>query len=506
MAMSTSYRLPFSIAFGLALAAPVHAEEEGETSNPALGLDPATPQSASLPGGTAPTVIPPPGDVHDFRFDFHGMFTAPLRIGLNTRKDPAEGQSETVLHAPPVVPDDLETWSHTGVVPTPYAQLNFSYGSSVVTGTASLVARVPNVASGYFDPPSQLGINDLFLTVNPELGGNEYKFALNIGAFSNRYGSAGEYDEGRYGTPFIARVNGVGENIVGKFALGDFALLVEQGIQGQSSKAPIDIVPDVSNDHADPSVGSSFASHVHLGVGYKGAVTLGGHYLVAWTQDDRATKLEPDGSLDIIGADLRLTLGRFGHLYGAFSKVNAEYVGSVGRIVEVLNTRGGPGLIENYLGAASNGNGGLNILGFQYDLSIGRLVSYPVPFYGDGPDLYVSLFGAYANVESDDPFYDGVSKLKVGGEGTYSLLPWLAVSARYDRVAPNTDNDRYSFAVVSPRVIFRTGWQARDQVVLGYSHWFNGTLTTVRTGFPPRENITVIPDEDMVSLSANMWW
>jgi hypothetical protein len=133
-------------------------------------------------------------------------------------------------------------------------------------------------------------------------------------------------------------------------------------------------------------------------------------------------------------------------------------------------------------------------------------VSYPVPFYGDGPDLYFSAFGAYAGVESDDPFYDGGSKFKVGGEGTYSLLPWLAVSARYDRVAPNSESDRYSFAVLSPRIIFRTGWQARDQVVLGYSHWFNGTFTTVRAGFPPREDVTVVPDEDMVSLSASMWW
>jgi hypothetical protein len=73
-------------------------------------------------------------------------------------------------------------------------------------------------------------------------------------------------------------------------------------------------------------------------------------------------------------------------------------------------------------------------------------------------------------------------------------------------VNPNSDDKRKSFAVLSPRVILRTGWQARDQVVLQYSHWFNGSHTTVRGGYPPREDVTIVPDEDVISLSANMWW
>jgi hypothetical protein len=73
-------------------------------------------------------------------------------------------------------------------------------------------------------------------------------------------------------------------------------------------------------------------------------------------------------------------------------------------------------------------------------------------------------------------------------------------------VKPNLDNDRYSFSVVSPRLIFRTDWQATDQVVLQYSHWINGSQTTIRTGYPPREDPTASPDTDMISLSASMWW
>ena len=94
--------------------------------------------------------------------------------------------------------------------------------------------------------------------------------------------------------------------------------------------------------------------------------------------------------------------GRFGHLYAAASFTKASNVATLSRIIQVLNTRGGPGLIANYLGPNSNGNGDMTTIGWQYDLSIGKLVSYPVPFSGDGPDLYVSMFGMITHVNSDD--------------------------------------------------------------------------------------------------------
>jgi hypothetical protein len=514
--MKPSPRLTaFYLLFGTCVALPARAEDSGAPTQASLGMDPQVPQAAALPGGMVPS-YGRPADDQELRFDYHGFLTAPLRIGINTRDNPRPGQSSTVLHSPPVVPDDLETFSHTGVVPTPYVQLNLTYGNKLVTGNVSIVAKVPNASSGFFDPTAQLGVNDLFLSLHlPDIGKNML-FNVNVGAFSNRYGVMGEYDEGRYGTPLIARVNGVGENIAAAFAFGEATLLVEQGIQGQSNQAGSSITPDGWNGFADPNVGSSFADHVHVGVGYKGMATLGAHYLTAWSQDERATGVGgPDGSIHILAADLRLDLARFGHLYTAFAKTTAKSSRSVGRIVEVLNTKGGPGLIDNYLGPLSGGTGKLTTFGGQYDLSVGRLVSYPVPFSGDGPDIFVSLFSIFTHVQSDDKSrdpatgrkrYDGVSKLKYGVEGAYSILPWLAVSGRYDRVLPVVSEGHRSFAVISPRVIFRTGWQAHDQVVLQYSHWLDGSLTAVRTGYPPVEDPTAIPDTDMVSLAASMWW
>jgi hypothetical protein len=519
-ALSSS--LPLSaLSLGLAAVLAAGSASAQETANDeagvslSLGVDPSLPQLQAMPGGALPRIGEPPGQ--DFRFDFHGILVAPLAVGIAQRNVSAgPGQSNTTLHTPPVVPDDLETFSHTGVIPATYGQLNFSYGNALVAGTATIVARNTSVSTGFFDPPSQRGVNDLFLSIFPKLPVIG-KTTIYVGAFSSRYGVSGEYDEGRYGTPLIARINGAGENIGAHVPLSeDISLMLEQGLQGQTSKAPNGIVPAGWNDFADPGVGSGFAHHEHVGLAFGKVASIGTHYVYAWAQDDRATGASaPDGNIRILGADLRLNMARYGSLYGAFSNVKATSAREVGGIVEVLNSPGGPGLMQNYLGENSGGTGTLNILGWQYDLSIGRLVSYPVPFSGDGPDIYFSLFGVYTGVKSADPAFANKHKLKFGAEASYSLLSWLALSMRYDNVRPGLvpelsnvtapDGD-FSFQVLAPRIILRSDWQARDEVVIQYAHWFNSPLTTARDGYPPVEDINTVPDRDVLSISANFWW
>jgi hypothetical protein len=385
----------------------------------------------------------------------------------------------------------------------------------------SIVARQANASTSFLEPASQVGVNDLYVSLLPRT--DRLRTEVFVGAFSSRYGATGEYDEGRYGTPLIARINGVGERATLRRRFGSFMLLAEEGLAGQSNKAGTTVTPDIWNDFANPSEGTSFVAHGHVGgSAANGFVNFGVHYLHAWSQDDRANNVvtagmintsAPDAKLDIIAEDVRLNMGRWGHLYGASSYVKAQNVTTLSRIISVLNTRGGPGLITNYLGPNSSGNGNLTILGGQFDLSVGKWVSYPIPFSGDGPDLFVSLFGTIVHVNSDDHyfdqngrFYDGVTKWKAGGEVTYSVLPWLAVSGRYDKVVPDTQDTSQGFAVVSPRIILRSDWQATDQIVIQYSHWFNGANTLIRVGDPPMENIAFLPDKDMISLSATMWW
>ncbi len=472
-----------------------------------FGLDPSSPVVGALPGGMTPAYGQKPSGAGDWRFDYHGFFTMPIAAGISQREQPRPGEASTVLHTPPVVPDDYEVFSHTGVVPTPFAQLNLTYGNSEFTGNVQLAARQATVATGFFDPASQAGINDVYVTYHPELADN-VSLKVNVGAFTTRYGAMGEYDEGLYGTTLIGRVKGAGENIVAQLGLSSkFTLLLEQGIVGTTNKAPPDLTPDYWNDFGDSNVGTTFVNHWHAGFNYDHLVTLGLHYVNAFSQDDRAANpIASDGAINTLAGDLRLTMGRFGHLYFAYSRTEAINARVVSGAFEVLNTRGGPSLIENYLGDQSGGDGVLNIFGGQYNLSVGRLVSYPVPFYGDGPDIVVSLFGMGVSVQSDDITRDGRLMKKFGGEASYSLLSWLAASVRFDRVDPNDADPQQSFAVWSPRLIFRTDWQSQDQVVLQYSRWQNGTRVEVRDGTPPKVDPTIDPDTDMVSLSASMWW
>jgi hypothetical protein len=472
-----------------------------------ISLSPGVPQSSPPLGTLTPAYGEAPRNKHDFRFDLHGYVTLPLRVGLNERENPTVDQYKRVYHTPPLVPGDFEQFEYTSITPEPWVQLNFSYGNPYVIATVIVAARSATNATAFFDPPSQLGIADSFLTFRlPRFGGIDLQ--LDVGAFADRYGTMGEYDLGRYNTPVIARVGGVGETLRLQARLSsELALSLEHGIMGQLNKAPIGMEPAGWNGFADPNVGTSFAHHLHAMLTGSDTVQLGLHYVGAFSQDDRATPtVQPDGNIDVLGADLRFTLQQYGHLYLGGAYTNADAARSVSGVIRVLNAFGGPGLIREYLGPASGGNGSLLTLAGQYDLSVGKVLRYPEPYSGYAPDVFVSLFGMHTKVSSDDPIYDGVGKLKFGGEVTYSALSWFAVSGRYDYVSPDIDESEQTFSILSPRVIFRTDFNARDQVVLQYSRYFNGSDVVATTGYPPRRDPSIDPDKDVISLTATMWW
>jgi hypothetical protein len=533
---------------GASAAVPAHADEvkpvdePGQlAADPSFGLDPATPQVAALPGGVTPSFGQRSLSEEEWRFDFHGLITAPLNMGFNSRSNQGmtagPGQSNLVLHAPPVVPDDLETFQHTGITPTTYAQMLFTESNAIVSANMSIIAKQANVSEGFLEPADQLGITDVYLSFLPPLPNKKLRLQVLAGAFATRYGSPGEYDQGRYGTPIIAQINGVGTLATLRDAVApDWVFMAEAGLHGQTNKANSGITPDVWNNFADPGTGSTFVAHAHVGAGWARKLTLGAHFIRAFSLDDRTGQNEPDGRINIFAGDVRLGLGRFGSFYAAYAYTSALQARALSRVISVLNTQGGPGLMQEYLGPNSGGTGSLNTAGFQYDLSIGKLISYPVPFSGDGPDLVVSLFGLYTHVTSTDTgvfdphitqtvvdpadptgmnlitvpnpstAWNGANKLKFGGEATYSMLSWLAASLRFDYVDPFMKESDLGFAQISPRLIFHSDWQSTDQIVLQYTHWFYGNLTPTRQGEPPTYDFSTVPDANVLSISASMWW
>lgn len=429
----------------------------------------------------------------------------PLRVGLNERKNPSKYQYKGVLHGAPLVPDEYERFEHTGTVPQPWVQLAFSYGNSKAVATIIIAARSVSNATGFFNPPTQIGINDAWITFTP--GFDKLDLQVDVGGFSERYGAMGEYDLGRYDTPVIARLGGVGETARLRYPITpQLTFLAEHGVMGQLDKAPLGVEPAGWNSFADPNVATSFANHAHLGLALADRGRLGLHYVGAFARDDRTSPSTRDGSITVLGADLTAQLTPAGRLYVGASHTAADDARSVSGVVRVLNTFGGPGLMQEYLGPSSNGNGALNTIGAQYDVSIGELLRSPQPYSGYAPDLFATVFGMVTSVASDDKPYDGVKKLKYGGELSYSMLSWLALSTRYDRVVADTDDDAKTFAVVSPKLILRTDYNSQDQITLQYSHWFYGSGVNVRTGYPAREDPSIVPDSNTFSLTASMWW
>jgi hypothetical protein len=260
------------------------------------------------------------------------------------------------------------------------------------------------------------------------------------------------------------------------------------------------------NDFADPNVGSSFAHHAHLGLANAELGQVGLHYIHALTRDDRVAPTLADGGITVLGADVSGQFQRFGRAYLGLAFTDADNARTVSPIIRVLNAPGGPGLMREYFGPDSGGNGTLFTVGGQYDLSLGQLARHPQPFSGYGPDIVVSLFGIYTSVSSPDVDFHGIKKLKYGTEATYSMLPWLAAGMRYDRVQDDTSDDTRTFAVISPRLILRTDYNSQDQVTIQYSRWMYGSGVAVREGYPPEEDHAIRTDKHTLSMNVNMWW
>jgi hypothetical protein len=479
-------------------------EPESAQSIPRLGLSPGEPllpsAAPSIPFGVRPA------ESKELVLDFHGYLLMPMELGVQSRPHPMPGQAGTVLHTPPVIPQYLRGFEYTGVIPNPWGQLNFSYGNSQVSATVILAAGAFSTATSFYDAVHQLGVYGAYLTadLSKPIG---IPVEVNVGALVGRYGNMGAYDVGRYATPLIARTNMVGETITAAYPAGKVKFVLEQGFGGQLARPPVGIVPAGWNDFTDPNVASTLLNQFHLGLSYASLLQLGLHYITAWTQDDQGPSgIIPDGRITVVGADAHLS-GAYGHLFVGVAHTQAINAEPVGGAIEILNARGGPELIQGYLGPNSGGNGGLTTFGAQYDVSVSKMIFGPV-YTGESPDVLVSAFGVATQVSSHDPDrqFHNVTKLKAGAEVTYDFLPWLGVSERFDHVRLNSSDNTQAFSILSSRLLFHTGWKARNEIALQYSYFSDGANVYVRTGYPPVVDPSYNPDANVFSLTGSIWW
>lgn len=498
-------------------AAQEDADEEEEqeqkkrsTRAPSVGLSPSdTLVSGQLVGADE--------GADEWGFKFRGFFRAPMRLGIGSRTP--TGEARTQFHAPPVVPDlNYTTWQYSNVSPGPWAELMFQYGGSRAMMTAA-IASYSITSGGWRELQAQLGIDRAFLTLNfPEALGDLGTLGWNVGVFSNRYGAPGRYDAGAYETYIIGRTRGAGEALTAELDVGaESKLLVEHGIGAKTDQqkwTPRAIGMPTSYETWEPypgpqQQGTTLLHHAHLGFNYAGLVTPMVHYMRAWTADARATGTNPDGSMQIIGADLRLNGGGYGFGYVGFSQIKATNVNAVSDAIEVIHSQGGWQFAQNYLGAP--GNGTVNTLGFQYSFSVAAFLLRPQNWWGDGADLTFSVFGMYNGISGADPTFmqtNGKSKLKWGAETLYTPLPFISFGGRFDMIQPNLDNAQRSFVIFTPRIVFRTKFVTHEQVILQYSHYSYKPEVQLPFPFNPTAPFDAMNtrDKGVFTLSASMWW
>jgi hypothetical protein len=315
----------------------------------------------------------------------------------------------------------------------------------------------------------------------------------------------------------------------------------------------------------------------------------------------------PAGHLWVGGADVRAELGPFGYVYGAFSHVGADYALSVSRAIEVMHASGGGefslGVVGNYLDSpncinappvepaptlpantpenwtvldpdgCSDGNGSLNALHAHYEFSLTNFrqqIGGGQRFWGDGFDAILKLYGMLVFVDSaardttqgpttggnaalkaatDLPERYRIRKAKYGADLTVQALPWLSPGVRFDQVVPNSSIAEQNFAILSPRLQFKSQWVTHERLTLAYSRYFyqqrvcqprvqytgktGGTIPdpddpigAYRCAQPPSSPVpydgfgstsakqdpsqratgVTRPDENVVKIEATMWW
>jgi hypothetical protein len=352
---------------------------------------------------------------------------------------------------------------------------------------------------------------------------------------------SGKYDAGKYDTYLFGRTHTMGEAIKGVYDLGDFTIRAAQGIGVKEEQITFTAM-------SPPYPGFTLLNHLHAGASYKHVVDVNAHYLVEWAQDARVTTAiggngtVPDGKIDVTGIEARVTGGIAGELYVGYAHLGAQHAQIVGPALEVMGTLGGygqaggsgtpyygpNGLMDIYLGTCPKcrpddvGNGSVDSILVQYDYSFGllwrRLQNPGAGFWGDGPDVTLSVFGMYSAVSSSDtsgvnPLVgDGVKKLKWGGDVVFTPLSWMGIGARFDTVQPTNFDLNQSFSVLSPKIIFRSRFVTHEEITAQYSHYWYGSSVAPQPpyGTPPTTAGAPFtgypPDADVFGIKATMWW
>jgi hypothetical protein len=532
--------------------APGAAEEEEKeqrrsvSHSSSLGLDTARVQR----GATAlPSDSPDQqAESTEIRFSSSGFIRAPARVSIGPSQNVDPGvERGTKIHTPPILPDDNYTdWRFLNSNYTPWAEVRLTYGNDIASATVAFAAIDINDSS-YRNFRGQLGINEAFVTLKlPKLLGPRGGIHWNVGAFSNGYGTAGQYDTGKYDTYLFGATHVAGETLhISYDVADDWTVRVEHGIGAKLDMPKFGpdyiVAQQTTDDHnkyaTNPYLpyvgpqqpGGTLVNHAHLGVTWKGMLTLAGHYLTSWTDDARSAAgldgaIEKDARITIYGGELKLVGSRIGSGYLGYAHLDSKNpVREAGGLESIHAFQGymlrdiyfddlDHHLENDYADPQATGTGTIDTVLFQHVFSVSTFIQGTEKFWGQGPDLLFSIFGMYNHIASDDPNFRGAEdRLKLGADVAYVPIKWLSGGVRYDNVQPNMKDNTKSFQAIAPRLVFRSSFVSNEEIQLQYTYYMYGDA--VYAPWPDEQQLLVDgtrrrvkPDPHAIMLSASMWW
>ncbi len=486
-------------------------------------------------------------------FSMKGSMRALMRVGFGSRND---GQPGTEMHSlPRIVGLGSGDWNYVGLAPNASTTLTVTVGSPLVSG--SIMLGTSHLSDSSYPVVNDIGLDQAFLTFKfPSAFGSKGGISLTAGIFSERFGTAGPYQKssGYYSTYLFGRTHQAGESLVINLDLSDkLELVLENGVGAKTEVVPFTdktggdryIVdpndtspPPCPNTMPTSSVvcygglgtqftsddfpgmqnqpyGSTFVHHTHGALLYEDWLRLGAHYLVSWSPDDNTWADRGRGNrnalLTVAGGDVHLDRELY-NIYLGYSHIDAKNLYPLADAVQVLHSGTGRALKLNYFGEKNrftnmtpdNFSGTVDTLLWQFMLRVAPLLGDP---FGSR-DLNVAFYGMFNRAVS--PKLDPTdlaqldirdNKLKFGADIDLSLLKFMSVGTRFDRVIPRLGNTDDAYTAISPRLSFYTKWKSKEQVILQYSHFFLGPRTV--PGSPYTDGYYE-PDPDLLVLMGRI--
>lgn len=479
----------------------------------------------------------PPPDNRRWSYALRGFLRAPMRVGIGPETGNDDGAQ---LHSPPrIVGLHPEEWTYLNIAPKSMGQLRLAVTNQRVEAHV-IIQGDTFWDAGYPHLDEMGGFSQAWVTLkSPALFGTRGGAALTVGAFSERFGAAGPYQQstGYYGTYLFGRTHVAGESLVLNYDLSDtLELIAEHGIGAKVEVTPFrksnpPELPYLPNQGPTPQ-GSNFVHHAHLSLVYDDWLTIAGHYLTSWTPNDNkevTQEAAKEARMTIYGGEVHTDHPVAGHGYVGYSMIDAERILPLSDGVQVIH--GSTGLVfkENYFGrlpaslepallqgltpAGVDDSGQVQTVLFQYILRAAPLLGRTTP----GPDLALAVFGMFNHISAPKRELNGMvlgeeytleqDKLKFGGEIQFAPVEPLSFGVRFDQVMPDGGNTDVAYSALSPRLVLHSKWIGREYLILNYTRFFVGKDVVPSRPYsqpdlePPHSLITE-PDENLVSLTA----